>query len=261
MITPGLPAVAEIGAPSALPRGFQVGAHGDGVRIPLLVDGMRSSGDENERSDTSSESVSQASGGSGDLSDAELVHRLEDADREALGALYHRHGRPCYALARRVCSADGLAEQVVLEVFLTLWREPRRFDPGRGSVATWLLTLTHRRAVDTVRRLGVQRPPTEAPAAGRSAASQSAESSGAEGAAVGVASGAGLLTTEQREVLALAYFGGCTQREIAALTGIPLETVKSRLFAGIQRLRALLKDEEGRDAIAAEGRAIGEVNR
>ncbi|HEY2723834.1 MAG TPA: sigma factor, partial [Pseudonocardiaceae bacterium] len=182
------------------------------------------------------------SGGSGDLSDAELVHRLEDADREALGTLYHRHGRPCYALARRVCSDDGVAEQVVLEVFLTLWREPRRFDPGRGSVATWLLTLTHRRAVDTVRRLGIQRPPTEAPAAGAT-------------------SGAGLLTTEQREVLALAYFGGCTQREIAALTGIPLETVKSRLFAGIQRLRVLLKDEEGRDAIAAEGRAIGEVNR
>jgi RNA polymerase sigma-70 factor, ECF subfamily len=203
---------------------------------------MRSSGDENERSDTSAESVSQVSGGSGDLSDAELVHRLEDADREALGTLYHRHGRPCYALARRVCSDDGVAEQVVLEVFLTLWREPRRFDPGRGSVATWLLTLTHRRAVDTVRRLGIQRPPTEAPAAGAT-------------------SGAGLLTTEQREVLALAYFGGCTQREIAALTGIPLETVKSRLFAGIQRLRVLLKDEEGRDAIAAEGRAIGEVNR
>jgi RNA polymerase sigma factor (sigma-70 family) len=83
--------------------------------------------------------------------DAELVRRLGDADRAALSELYQRFGRPCYSLVRRICADEGLAEDVVREVFWTLWREPTRFDSSQGDFATWLLTMTHRRAVDAVR--------------------------------------------------------------------------------------------------------------
>ncbi|MGH3674025.1 MAG: sigma-70 family RNA polymerase sigma factor, partial [Pseudonocardiaceae bacterium] len=85
-------------------------------------------------------------------SDAELVQRVGDADGAALSQLYQRFGRPCYSLARRICADEGLAEDVVQEVFLTLWRDPTRFDPSRGGFATWLLTLIHHRAVDVVRK-------------------------------------------------------------------------------------------------------------
>ena len=75
-----------------------------------------------------------------------------DGDQAALGELYDRYGRPAYSLARRICADDGIAEDVVQEVFLAFWREPRRFDPERGSFGTWLLTLVHHKSVDAVRR-------------------------------------------------------------------------------------------------------------
>jgi RNA polymerase sigma factor (sigma-70 family) len=220
-----------------------------------LANKVRRSGDRpNERSETSSRSAPAVPG---TLSDAELVHRLGDTDRAALSELYRRHGRPCYALARRICADAGLAEQVVLDVFVTLWRDPYGYQATSGSVPTWLLTLTHRAAVETVRGAGLVGTAESAvlPAAAacaEQAVAATADEAGQPGRQ---------LTAEQRAVLALAYFGGRTQREIAGLTGVAVDTVKSRMFAGIQRLRSLLNDQDGRDAIAAEGRAIGEVNR
>jgi RNA polymerase sigma factor (sigma-70 family) len=96
-----------------------------------------------------------------------LVRRLEDSDGAALSQLYQRFGRPCYSLARRICADEGLAEDVVQEVFLTLWRDPTRFDPARGGFATWLLTLIHHKAVDAVRREStIRRRIVAAPEAG-----------------------------------------------------------------------------------------------
>jgi RNA polymerase sigma-70 factor (ECF subfamily) len=180
--------------------------------------------------------------------------------------LYHRFGRPCYSLARRICADDGLAEDVVQEVFLTLWRDPRRFDPARGSFATWLLTLIHHKAVDAVRREStIRRRVVPAPEAGEDwsptpmpGADQAAMARVAAGQ---VREALHQLPVEQRQVLALAYFGGHTQREIAVITKVPLGTVKSRMFAGVQRLRSLLSEQLGPDALVAEARVAREVGR
>lgn len=198
-------------------------------------------------------------------SDAELVRRLSNADGAALSQLYQRFGRPCYSLARRICADEGLAEDVVQEVFLTLWRDPTRFDPSRGGFATWLLTLIHHKAVDAVRREStIRRRTVAAPEAGEDWSPTSVP--GADQAAMArVAAGqvrAALhrLPVEQRQVLALAYFGGHTQREIAILTGVPLGTVKSRMFTAVQRLRSLLTDQLGPDVLVAEARVVREVS-
>jgi RNA polymerase sigma factor (sigma-70 family) len=197
-------------------------------------------------------------------SDAELVRRLGDADGAALSALYERFGRPCYSLARRICADEDLAEDVVQEAFLALWRDPTQFDPSRGDFATWLLTLIHHRAVNAVRKgPTVRRPMVAAPEAGEDWSPTSLP--GADAAAMArVAAGqvrAALhrLPVEQRRVLELTYFGGHTQREIAVLTGVPLGTVKSRTFAAVHRLRSLLKDQWGPSALVAEAHMVREV--
>jgi RNA polymerase sigma-70 factor (ECF subfamily) len=177
--------------------------------------------------------------------DAELVRRVTGGDQAAFAELYDRYCRQAYSLARRVCGDPEFAEDVVQEAFLAVWRTPGRFDPERGAFATWLLTLVHHRAVDAVRREAVQRRRT-VPGADEVAERLTPPGPGADDEAlVGVVGGQvrealGRLTDEQREVITLAYFGGYTQCEVSALTGLPLGTVKSRTFAGIRRLRGLL---------------------
>jgi len=199
-------------------------------------------------------------------SDEELARQLNDADEAALAELYRRFGRLGYSLARRICADDGLAEDVVHEAFLTLWRDPRRFDPSHGSFATWLITLIHHSAVDEARRQGTVRR-------GRGAAPEEIEewllplAAGAGQAAIPrvaasqVRAALDRLPGEQRQVLVGTYFGGHTVHEIAAVTGVPLGTVKSRLFDGVQRLRSLLTDRLGPDALVAEARAGWKVSR
>ncbi|MEO7194097.1 MAG: sigma-70 family RNA polymerase sigma factor [Pseudonocardiaceae bacterium] len=185
-------------------------------------------------------------------SDAELARRLGDVNGAALSQLYQRFGRPCYSLARRICADEGLAEDVVQDVFLTLWRDPTRFDPARGRFVTWLLTLTHHKAVDAVRKENTIRQRTVAvPELGESwspAPTPGADQAAMAGVADGqVRSALHRLPLAQRKVFALAYYGGQTQREIAVLTGVPLGTVKSRMFTAVQRLRSLLADQLGPD--------------
>lgn len=231
-----------------------------------MADEARSSVPRPERWRNSSDPVPPALSMGEGPSDVELVRRLGDADGAALSQLYQRFGRPCYSLARRICADEGLAEDVVQEVFLTLWRDPSRFDPARGGFATWLLTLIHHKAVDAVRREStLRRRMVAAPEAGEDWSPTPVP--GADQAAMArVAAGqvrAALhrLPVEQRQVLALAYFGGHTQREIAVLTGVPLGTVKSRMFTAVQRLRSLLADQLGPETLIAEARVVREAKR
>lgn len=231
--------------------------------MPLVVDEAHSSARRSNRPGDASRPAPPMAEPDEETSDAELARRLGDADGAALSQLYQRFGRPCYSLARRICAEDGLAEEVVQEVFLTLWRDPRRFDPARGSFATWLLTLIHHKAVDAVRREStVRRRVVPAPEAGEEWSPTPVP--GADQAAIArVAAGQvrealHRLPAEQRQVLALAYFGGHTQREIAVITGAPLGTVKSRMFAGVQRLRSLLGEQLGPETLVAEAREVRE---
>lgn len=184
--------------------------------------------------------------------DVRLVQRIVGGDSAALGELYDRFGRQAYSLARRICADEGLAEDVVQEVFLAFWRDPSRFDPARGRFGTWLLTLVHHKSVDAVRRESTIRRRT-VPADDDGAEWSAPPGPGADEAAIGslvagqVRDALTRLPAEQRRVLALAYYGGYTQREVAALTGVPLGTVKSRMFTGVARLRSLL------------GAAVGEI--
>ena len=183
--------------------------------------------------------------GAEDAVDVALVQRIVAGDSTALGELYDRFGRQAYSLARRICVDDGLAEDVVQEVFLAFWRDPSRFDPDRGRFGTWLLTLVHHKAVDAVRRESVIRRRT-VPAAEDGTEWNAPPGPGADEGAIGslvagtVRDALGRLPAEQRQVLALAYYGGYTQREVAAKIGVPLGTVKSRMFTGVARLRNLL---------------------
>ncbi|MGH3700206.1 MAG: RNA polymerase sigma factor [Pseudonocardiaceae bacterium] len=231
-----------------------------------MADEARSSAPRPDREQAPAEPSPPALSEAEGPSDAELVRRLSNADGAALSQLYQRFGRPCYSLARRICADEGLAEDVVQEVFLTLWRDPTRFDPSRGGFATWLLTLIHHKAVDAVRREStIRRRMVAAPEAGEDWSPTPVP--GADQAALArVAAGqvrAALhrLPVEQRQVLALAYFGGHTQREIAVLTSVPLGTVKSRMFTAVQRLRTLLADQLGPDTLVAEARVVREVSR
>jgi RNA polymerase sigma-70 factor, ECF subfamily len=212
------------------------------VRIPLVAGVADSPGtpDRGGRPGSSSRP-----GREPDPIEEQLLRRVTDGDQSALGGLYDRYSRPAFSLARRICADDGLAEDVVQEVFLAFWRDPHRFDAQRGSFGTWLLTLVHHKSVDAVRRESAIRRRT-VPAAEDGDEWSAPPGPGADQAALGalaageVRDALGRLPADQRQALALAYYGGYTQREVAALTGVPLGTVKSRMFTGVQRLRSVL---------------------
>jgi RNA polymerase sigma-70 factor (ECF subfamily) len=180
-----------------------------------------------------------------DIADADLVRRIRAGDRAAVDDLYDRFRRPAFALARRILGDDGLAEDVLQDVFLGVWRDPAAYDRSRGSFASWLLAIVHHKAVDAVRREESQRrrrarveeeQELDAPIAARDVEDEAWSRVVAEQ----VRSALGELSDPQREALTLAYYGGYTQREVAALTGAPLGTVKTRMLAGMRRLREQL---------------------
>jgi RNA polymerase sigma-70 factor (ECF subfamily) len=167
-----------------------------------------------------------------DAADGALVCRVADGDAGALEALYDRYGRPAFALARRITGEPVGAQAVVREVFLELWREPARYDPARGGFPSWLLAATHHRAVEAVRRDGTTR--------GRRGALAEAGPPAAGSHGDRVRRALDTLPPPQREAVALAYYTGYTQGEIAEQTGTPIGAVRAQLLAGMRRLRGLL---------------------
>jgi len=179
------------------------------------------------------------------LRDSQLVELVAQKDAGALEALYDRYGRAAYSLARRILTEETLAQDVVQEVFLSLWRDARRFDAGRGTVATYLLSMTHHRAVDVVRReenLRRWRTSEEGLELEPDPKARVEDEVEASERRAEVRAALGELPAAQREALLLAYFGGYTQREVAALVGVPLGTVKTRMAAGMRKLKAALQD-------------------
>lgn len=177
------------------------------------------------------------------LDDRALVARVSEGDGGALEALYRRYGRPCYGLARRILADDQFAQDVVQEVFLTVWRDASRFDAARGGFSSWLLTMTHHKAVDAVRReenLRKRRTTSDVLEGRESDAPKVEEEVWSLLRRSRVRDALQTLPAPQREALTLAYFGGYTQREIAGLTSTPLGTVKTRMLAGMRRLRETL---------------------
>lgn len=167
--------------------------------------------------------------------DERLVERVGNGDAPALGALYDRHGTLAYSLALRICGERSRAEDVVRETFRALWRDPQLFDPRRGGLVGWLLAQVQHRAVELVRQSG--RPPESMDL--RADWWDGRPGQGVPGADE-VCAALGRLPEDQARTLALSFFGGYTQQEVAAITGVPLDTVKSRMFDSVQRLRALL---------------------
>jgi RNA polymerase sigma factor (sigma-70 family) len=179
------------------------------------------------------------------LDDRALVARVVAGDGGALEALYRRYGRPCFGLARRILADEQFAQDVVQEVFLTVWRDASRYDPARGGFSTWLLSMTHHKAVDAVRReetLRKRRTTADAMEDRVSDAPQVDDEVWSLLRRSRVREALQLLPDPQREALTLAYFGGYTQREIAGLTDAPLGTVKTRMLAGMRRLREALEE-------------------
>ena len=182
------------------------------------------------------------------LSDEAVVALVARSDSEALAELYDRFGRVAYGLALRMLRDEKLAEDAVQEGFLTAWRNADRFMPERAKASTWLLTLVHRRAVDLVRREDRRRaePLTER---SEPAATESAEDDAwLRFERERVQAALRQLPDQQREALELAYYGGLTQSELAERLGQPVGTIKSRMFAGLARLRELLAEPNGETA-------------
>ncbi|MCD2196650.1 sigma-70 family RNA polymerase sigma factor [Actinomycetospora endophytica] len=180
------------------------------------------------------------------VADATLLRAVTSRAPRALEELYDRFSRRAYSLARRVCVDEALAEDVVQEVFLLVWRHPERYDPARGSVSAWLMTMVHHRAVDAVRREATRRrhtvPPGEEGDEWNLPSGPGADEAALDAVVAGhVREALAALPAEQREALTLAYFGGFTQREVASIAGIPLGTVKSRMFTAVRTLRGLLE--------------------
>ena len=178
------------------------------------------------------------------LSDEALVALVARGDETALGELYDRVGRVAYGIAFRVLRDDRLAEDAVQEGFLAVWRSAATFRAERAKASTWIVTLVHRRAVDLVRR--EERRRTE-PLDLEQRDAPDPVGSAEDEAWLGfererVQRLLRMLPDAQREALELAYYGGYSQAELAERLGVPLGTIKCRMFAGLTRLRELLDD-------------------
>lgn len=169
-----------------------------------------------------------------------MLRMVARGDQHAFEVVYDRLARPAYGVIRRVVRDPAQSEEVTQEVLLEVWRTASRFDPEMGSAATWVLTIAHRRAIDRVR--------AEAAAAGREQKSGDIQVRHDEVVDAvetsldreRVQRCLGGLTEVQRESITLAYYGGYTYRQVAALLGVTLAAIKTRIRDGLIRMRDCL---------------------
>jgi len=178
--------------------------------------------------------------------DLAIVRRMADGDTDALAELYDRYAALLLALTRRILGAAGEAEEALQEAFLQAWHQAGRYEPGRSSVSTWLVLIARTRALARLRSRGA-RERTAAAAAAQPARPDT--SSRVDDFVLHrerrerVGQALGELPEEQRRVLELAFYEGLSQSEIAARTGAPLGTVKTRALLGMRKLREALPSE------------------
>jgi RNA polymerase sigma-70 factor (ECF subfamily) len=178
--------------------------------------------------------------------DRSCMSRMRAGDTRALEELYDRHTPMLYGLVLRIVGRSHDAEEVLQDMWVQAWRRADTWEPARGSVAAWLITLARSRAIDRLRSLAARQraetaaPPPDPPAGDAVAAGAEQRQSQQRMAAALAALG-----PQQREVLELAYFGGLSQSEIAARLGAPLGTVKSWTRQALLRLREVVPQEVG----------------
>ena len=180
------------------------------------------------------------------MSDPHLLAAIASGSTDALGELYDAHARVVFGLAKRILAKPEDAEEVVQDVFAQVWRDAKKYEQGRATVAGWLVMLTRTRAIDKLRARKA-RPdldqandpvPILQASLSKSLTPEALALSSADAARVGAALES--LPSEQRKFIDLAYFEGLSQSEIAKETGTPLGTVKTRMRTALHTLRAAL---------------------
>jgi RNA polymerase sigma-70 factor (ECF subfamily) len=178
-----------------------------------------------------------------ELPDEDLMELVRDGDSQAFEVVFDRHGGVAFSLAYRMCGRRALAEDIVQEAFLSLWRTGARYDRTRGSVRSWVLSAVHNRAIDAFRRESIREGKTVADdglAERLESPIRTPEVVERRDEAQRVRSALDTLPGEQRRVIELAYFGGFSHSEIAELLGLPAGTVKGRMRLGLSKLRIVI---------------------
>jgi len=172
-------------------------------------------------------------------SDEELLRRMQSDDTEALGTLYARHGVKAHGIARAVCRDAGLAQEVVQEAFISIWRSRATYSPVRGEVGAWTMRIVHNRAIEVARRDAAiaNRRDDEATLASRAdGVDVSGDAERREGA-TSLRVALRKLPVAQSEAIELAFYGGLSHGEIASRLSLPPGTVKGRIRLGLNRLQ------------------------
>ena len=178
-----------------------------------------------------------------ETSDAGLVVAISRYHQDALAEAYRRHAGAVFGLARRRLADAAMAEEIVQEVFLRLWNDPDKFDPGRGSLRSYLLAQCHGRSVDLLRSETARRRREENDLRRTAEGGYDLEREVWDMAlADHVREALDTLPAAEREAIRLAYLGGHSYREVALMLDEPEGTVKSRIRTGLKRLRAELTD-------------------
>jgi RNA polymerase sigma-70 factor, ECF subfamily len=182
------------------------------------------------------------------VADEDLMQLVRDGDVRAFDVIFDRHSSAAFSLAYRMCGRRAMAEDVVQEAFVSLWRSGARYDRARGSVRSWVLSVVHNRAIDAFRRESVRsaRDVRDDTAAEQIEATERVDSEvERRDDAQTVRAALETLPADQRQVIELAYFGGFTHTQISAMLSLPAGTVKGRMRLGLAKLRLALGDGAG----------------